>query len=367
MWQDDFEPNYMKDNQGGAWLLTLTIETTESGSVTLQNVYPMAVGPKDSDHHILMTEIWKNLLLLKAEGEVRMYNGKKKFMENVSCHVLAVTMDQPECRATNGLLLGGSTSMSWFGYKVDLSQFVHNICPCKNCDKQLYKDHAWNQHWEPPKCTKCINWMSLPVEELEYNPPENFPKPELNANSKINGKKLCYAALKAHVDKAHQKVIASEWNKTEASSYLKACGLKTSCVKIAIKCMTNCHGYQMALQKQCDGEPDSQQIVQAYKEQKSKKPFMFQKWAGPPIWYSGIYIQQSHQAGMHILHLGIAKTMVLVVQDWAAGRKKYSAMVTKLGMNCGMIEKLGLLWLKVQPYTGAKLGSWYSENFMGFI
>ena len=156
--------------------------------------------------------------------------------------------------------------------------------------------------------------MSQPVEELEYNPPEDFPKSKFNANSKINGKKLYYAALKAHVEKTHQKVMAAEWNKMEASSYLKACGLKTSCVKIAINCMTNCHRYEMALQKQLNGEPDSQQIVQAYKEQKSKKPFMFQKWVGPPIWYSGIYIQQSQQAGMHILHLGIAKTMVLAAQ-----------------------------------------------------
>ena len=50
LWSDDFVPNYSKGNRGSVWLMTLTIQSTESGNPTMLQVYPIAAGPKGKDH-----------------------------------------------------------------------------------------------------------------------------------------------------------------------------------------------------------------------------------------------------------------------------------------------------------------------------
>jgi hypothetical protein len=47
-WSDDFEPNYSKGNRGSMWICTLTVQTANSGTPRINNVYPLAVGPKPS-------------------------------------------------------------------------------------------------------------------------------------------------------------------------------------------------------------------------------------------------------------------------------------------------------------------------------
>ena len=68
LWCDDFEPNYQKSNRGSVWVMTLTIKCPTSGVPTVEHVYPIAVGPKKSDHYDLMEVIWKDILSLKNDG-----------------------------------------------------------------------------------------------------------------------------------------------------------------------------------------------------------------------------------------------------------------------------------------------------------
>ena len=136
---------------------TLSIETIDSGDLTVHHVYPISVGPKIHDHYEVMRATWDDVKQLNnVEEGISMYNGAKKQMELVSCHVLSVVMDQPECRAVNGLLLGGSTSMSRFGYTIDLSQFVSKIRPCSDCWHDFLVVDG-DDEWKPRSCDRCIN------------------------------------------------------------------------------------------------------------------------------------------------------------------------------------------------------------------
>ena len=50
LWMDDFEPNYSKNNRGSVWIALIALETMFSERVTTRNIYPIAVGPKGTDH-----------------------------------------------------------------------------------------------------------------------------------------------------------------------------------------------------------------------------------------------------------------------------------------------------------------------------
>ena len=69
LWSDDFEPNCTKQGRGGVWIMTMTIETADSGHTTIHNTYPLAVGPKGTDHHPVSRIILNNLKSIRRKED----------------------------------------------------------------------------------------------------------------------------------------------------------------------------------------------------------------------------------------------------------------------------------------------------------
>ena len=101
---------------------------------------------------------------------------------------------------------------------------------------------------------------------------------------------------------------------------------------------------------------ENQSLVQSFEEEIQSNPAAYQPWEKPAAWTSELDIQQCHQAGMHLLFLGVVKTMVFLVSDWAIRRKKYSTLRESIKLRSTALEGLKLSWLKVQTYQGDKLG-----------
>ena len=70
---------------------------------------------------------------------------------------------------------------------------------------------------------------------------------------------------------------------------------------------------------------------------------------------------------MHSLFRAMGKKIGMWIQVWSVCRKKYASLREALEVKTQKVGKLGLSWLKVQPYKGKKLGGWVSENFLGFV
>ena len=281
LWCDDFEPSNTKNNQGKVWIMTLTVESAESGCVTINHVYPIAIGPKTSNHFDLMEMIWTNLNSLKPVGGMTMYNGSTGRTEQVCCYVVACTMDQPESRAVNGLLLGGSRSLARHGYCIDISQFRDTIRPCKECWDTLLSVKG-NDHWLGTACQSCDNWMLNPA-GMEYSAPENFPTSELNSNSRLNCLKLEYPLLKAIVKRAHDKIVSSEWTQTNAQSYLKARGIRKESEDDIILRATNCLAYKKTLENHTkDPTAETADLLRTFDYECQAKPDLYKMWREPP-------------------------------------------------------------------------------------
>jgi hypothetical protein len=89
-------------------------------------------------------------------------------------------------------------------------------------------------------------------------------------------------------------------------------------------------------------------------------------WKFPTFWERGIELSQHVDAVMHLLFLGVQKTTVLMIQDWATSRGKNVPFVKHQAAERSLaeIQKLGLDWCKALPYNGGKLGGWVSENYL---
>ena len=61
LWHDDFEPNCTKTNRGSVWIALMTVLSQRSSHVTLQNVYPVAVGEKGGNHEAIIQLLLKDI------------------------------------------------------------------------------------------------------------------------------------------------------------------------------------------------------------------------------------------------------------------------------------------------------------------
>jgi hypothetical protein len=69
---------------------------------------------------------------------------------------------------------------------------------------------------------------------------------------------------------------------------------------------------------------------------------------------------------MHLLFLGIVKTVIVDIMNWLKLQKKYASFFSKANGLLTEIQAFGLPWLKVMPFINGKLGGWVAENYLGF-
>jgi hypothetical protein len=67
---------------------------------------------------------------------------------------------------------------------------------------------------------------------------------------------------------------------------------------------------------------------------------------------------------MHLLFLGITKSLVHMIQDWCALRVSTNDFTQHVTGVLQSFNELGLPWLVCIPYTGTRLGGWISENYL---
>jgi hypothetical protein len=346
------------------------VQTSESGTPRLNNVYPLAVGPKGSSHQNVVRVLLADIKTMeRAEGKestVIMYDGKKKLDVSVSAILICVTQDQPERRGFNGLLLGGKAYHARWGWSFNISEVREKMCPCANCLSEL-KTTKRGEIAELRICDKCFNFWNSP-EEMNHDPEDDYPVSELDDDIDLNGsttktlkcKQLSFAILKEVAKRTHDKIVAGEWTKATARAYLSRFCLNTQSQDEMIQCASNCAIYKKAQ------DENNAVVLAACDALMVDEPDKHGEWKYPAMWDSGIHLQQVTEPCMHLLFLGLMKNNCFQIQEWAAMRNQYSAMRRELEQRTIILEQLHLGWCKIQPYRGEKLGGWVSENFMAF-
>ena len=67
---------------------------------------------------------------------------------------------------------------------------------------------------------------------------------------------------------------------------------------------------------------------------------------------------------MHLLFLGIVKTVTVLILEWSKTRGKYTKLVAYIQKQLDDVSSFNLQWLKLIRFNGGKMAGWVSENYI---
>jgi hypothetical protein len=283
----------------------------------VQSTYPISVSNKECDHEELEIEIKKDLVSLSEGDFLLMYSRYHKSPVYVHADLFTYKMDQPERRTNLRLLAGNSNTHGRFGYLADLKNKVNVVKSCENCTRSIIKeyeeDHVSENGWRSKKCQKCTAWMyNIDSELLDYNADDDYPQECYDRNGKLMVKKLSFKYLTDVIDKANSMIINEQWTFTKAKSYLKFNGFNSSSIELILNAAVRIRNHGKA-EKLKEEDPETwEQIL----EELVANPELFEMLKRPAVWYQYDDFDCFTDIPMHLLFLGIVKSIILEVMVW---------------------------------------------------
>lgn len=384
IWSDDVEPNRTKSNRGSIWLLTATIATRVDNSHSMAHTYPLAIARKNEDHQPVILKLVEEMEQLRA-GDIPFYIGEKKRRVNILFDIFANIQDQPERRDFNCMRAGNGLHSGRFGISANHSAIYKNgkLVACEACLKTM-EDRMENQQYDTPlpECRSCLNWDVLAEHEPslgQYKPPKGYPlidgdddnwyrdhsccrltnKFDVPENQLLCPFKITYDSLRKAVAFIHDAYCNHGWKNQQCSAYLQVEGLDEKAIDKVLEHASRCFSLGIA-----ESDPEKYRIII---NDAAKNPSKYQKMVDPASWIRpGMTLDLHPDVIMHLLYLGVEKTLLGQVQNWHVAQMKWSTFARSSKTYLDVFQTMTIDWIAVLPYKGGKLGGWVSENFLGF-
>lgn len=369
-WSDDFEPNAMKSGRGGAWIKTMTIATTKENGHKINNTYVIAIGKKKCNHDAIEQRIINDLDLLKSGTLPPFYVGPMKKSVHMHFELMATLQDQPERRSANHLMAGNSTYAARWGVTAD-HKFLHDVLKACNRCVQVMVERFVDGEWDlpVPDCGHCLNWDVLKKTPLARFPaPKSYPEIEeglhcrtVNIDNQlyIRPFRIDYQGLRDALAFAHDQFCNNNWTSSNCEAYLKVEGLNNESIKEFIEHSINVQSLRLV-----ENNEESRELIQA---DRKNNPHKYERYPDPPLWTRKDIPLSSHiDAIMHLLFLGLVKTVVLEVQRWLSSQNMNKSFLRDNAYRLDAFNSMYVDWLTVLPYTGGKFGAWVSKNWLSF-
>ena len=327
-WSDGFEPSYsVKANRGSAWLKTITISPPANKVHSLEYTYPIAVGRSSSPHEEVERLFADELRKLANNTEGRLfYHGATKKNVRVHAELNVSLMDQPERRGSNYIMLGGGTYTSRWRHSANLSHVSASLQACDECLANVLMANQPYQATESDtqgmtSCQRCTCWRTQGCGSiLEFPIPESYPPDMAPPSGTLRPVVLSYERLRFAAQIAHEKVFNGSWTIKAAKVFLRVEGMNLEAVNGITECSNNCR----KVSRLQAGSPAFVKLM----ELKFMSPSDYAPWRIPALWdRAGVTLDQHVDVPMHLLFLGITKTVVKMVQEWTLGRSKKAAFL----------------------------------------
>ena len=362
-WSDGFEPSSCtKNNRGSCWIKTVTIAPPPSQLHKLSHTYPIAIGLDGDSHDKVEEKFAAELKEFSTGTKVTFYHGGIKKDIIVYLELFASLQDQPERRKANYIMLGGSKYTPRWGYSLDFPVVSKFVPACNACISSLKRQ----QIHETNACQQCVCWdVSKPSIVVNFPPPKDYPIEHIPSGNLLSPIKLSYAVMKYAVFTAHNEFVTGSWNKKNVDSFLRVHGLNNEAIFSIMECATNCRLLaEFENNQEMNGDPEIQLSYQQLLVKKLAAPEKFMVWKYPALWNRGVQLSQHVDVVMHLIFLGVVKTVIQMVQDWSKKRGKNAAFIRYLQGTLEGIQVYGLDWCRCIPYKAGKLGGWVSENYV---
>ncbi len=357
-WSDDFEPNssLTKSSRGGVWVKTITLGPPGTHAHLPAYTYAIAMGPKNANHEEAERVIAEDLRTLSQPEGIIVYSKAHGGLVRIRAKIIACLQDQPERRGENGLTGGGSDFHRRFGYSFPWQDFETELRLCPGCREVLFDE---SKPWVCPTCEGCTNFAHHLQHPLLHYSSEGgcddlFGSPE-------GVLKLSYPILAEAVNLAHDGYVSGEWEALDVLRWLKmhCINLKTS--NLILSHADKCKEYQDIF---CEGSDSSDALKTAVQNEKDRRPSLYLRWPLPSLWTRGVHLNQYPCVPMHLLFLGVVKTVIFRIQKWMTRKCKGKPFMDQMRGYLESIQELHLSWCPVRLYNGGKFGGWVSENYL---
>ena len=275
--------------------------------------------------------------------------------------MFASLQDQPERRKANYIMLGKSTYTAQWGLALDFPAVAMGLPACRICLQKLL------ENGEPlfgtSQCSDCVSWNTKASSGLlDFDPPPGYPQDHIPSSGKLSPRRIIQSMMTA-VATAHNGIVSGGWKVATMRAYLCVHGLNEEAVSSIKNCALSCKRYLQI--KEVAGDDQANPELALIEKEKRKHPHLFEMWTFPAIWRRGVELQQHIDVAMHLLFLGVIKTVMQNVHDWMTKREKGAPFLRYSSGIFEAIQSLCLNWCCCQPYKSGKLGGWISENYMG--
>ena len=323
-WSDGCDANTNKNNRGSMHVGTVTVYS-EQNSNSAENTFVIHIGREDCDHHEVNRVLLQDLQDLEIPHSL--YNGKDfdstQFTDIASIH------DRPE----KSKMLGFGSHNGTFSIRYPFSCPVpETLVSCDPCHRRRERcKNSWKSNLS---CPDCYDWG---FEDIVFEPPEDFPDEERNENGYLKAKHLTFEDMKEAAEKTHNMVVSKHWTKKIAAAYLRTMSINN---ETATKIIDNA---------------------------RRRNPCTLDKIV-PPVWLIADRTDRHIEAVMHMLFLGVTKTIGMMVRDLLTLYGRWSAYYKCTQPVLHQIRHYSLHYCRIWNFGSHEkpFSPWFSENHLAY-
>jgi hypothetical protein len=260
-------------------------------------------------------------IMKNSNQKVTMFASAYKTSVIVYADIYCVMNDQPERRKNLGVALGNSSFHKRMGYIMDYKQLLPVIPSCKACSKSIQQEYNGiigksqnkNNKWRKSGCRKCSAWLyHMDSKLLYYKPDANYPTNMIPKSGKIGPKLITRNYLENGVKLVHDGIILKQFKRNDAANILRYFGFNGEAIDNIIGNAYNAAKWEEANQLKNHNPILYQNLRSDYEGNKNK----YRKWKLPKSWFGEDHIQLYVDVPMHLLFLGITKSVMSKTSKW---------------------------------------------------
>ena len=374
-WTDGITTCHVKKNSC-VWAGSLTLAPDMKSWNSRHNTFPLVIGrEKDSedktisvDHTEVIDKINAEINEITSNPPTPVFSASHGALFRVVFGEYAYFGDQPERRKMTGTAAGQSNYHLRFRHRAHHKLIFDRMVPCASCFASLRNEI------EPSGCSECCCWDALdkgPVRaKLETSPAKEYPpreklvnpfldEPYLTETGKLAPMELSYERLRASFRFAYKQFTEGEWTEAQTKTFLNTECMNTSVIDDLLS-----RGKKSVLLK----------TKHRYKPEERKKieqefedaPDLFSDPVLNSHWTSGDSMKMFVDSPMHLLFLGIVKTVLKSITEWTKQQRLFKDFCQKAKEYNDRLHELKLDWLPYQEFKDGSYTGWVSENYLAF-
>jgi len=366
IWSDDFETNKVVKNEKITWIKTISISPPTKYKVSPNYTFIIAISSKEADHEPIHKYFSDELKELQNINYI--YSPIVNKNIPVILEVIAICADRPERSGMNKMLgHNGLTTPRWRHACYNTEPY--KLPSCKSCikDRVAYLNQSLKSNnitsFTNPSCTKCANWNFM-HKIMRCNPPIDYPKKKhskspvkpkhrginksskLNTNIKLQSIVLDYSTFKTASIYSIHNFYYKKWNQSKVKSYFQSIGLNKDFVTKNI--------INHTLQYQTNPSLNIDDCKNNIKM--------------PALWNGTHKLDQCIDAPMHLLFLGIVKSIMEITRDWLSKltNSPYKQFGDYINSFITNLSNMNIGWLRMTSFHGQRnytTSGWLSVHY----